>query len=222
MAQNLRELRLLVDLGGDLRRIAKIAVSNTDASLYLFPYAPNGRYYFGGRRMNEVEFKDQVRFKDDLSSDDVPKLSIHETGQVHVQARGIRAGPNTISPLSEWKGQHIASVSVDSFSALSEFSGAVSSTGPNVDHVIPVDENIQSGRLVFYLSGDRPAFEEPNCRLVITLKRPTLANPIYVGIQMKAQAPLSEPHLGGVTVLSGWDAYPKPGEGMDYLYIRGI
>lgn len=40
----LRELRLLVDLGNDIRKIAKIAFSNSDASLYLFPYAPSGNF----------------------------------------------------------------------------------------------------------------------------------------------------------------------------------
>ena len=56
-----RELRLLVDLGGDLRKIAKVVFSKSDASLYLFPYAPSGRYYFGGRHMDEVEFEDKIK-----------------------------------------------------------------------------------------------------------------------------------------------------------------
>ena len=219
---SLRELRLLVDLGNDLRSIAKLAFSSSDASLYLFPYAPSGKYFYGGRQMGEVKFEDEIRFTDDLFSDQVPKLSIHETGQVHVQAKGSRAGPVSISPLSKWRGQHIASVSVDTFAALATFEGSVSNVGPEIDHVIPVDQLVQSGRLVFYLSGDRPPFEEPHCRLVVTLRRPTLGNPIYVAIQPKAQNPLSDLGLGGVTVLAGWDAYPKPGEAVNYLYIRGI
>ena len=219
---NLRELRLLVDLGNDVRKIAKIAFSNSDASLYMFPYAPNGKYYYGGRHMDEVEFEDKVRFTDDIFSDQVPKLSIHETGQVHIKAKDSIAGPVLISHLSEWRGQHIASVSIDHFSSLSEFRGSISSEGSEIDHVIPVDEIVKSGRLVFYLAGDRAAFKEPNCRLVLTIARPTIENPIYIGIQPKAQDSLSDLDLGGITVLAGWNVAPETSEGVNYLYIRGI
>ena len=116
-----RELRLLVDLGGDLRKIAKVVFSKSDASLYLFPYAPSGRYYFGGRHMDEVEFEDKIKFSDDLYSESVPKLSIHETGQVHIQAKGVKAGPVSISPFADWRGQHIATVGADNFSCVIPF-----------------------------------------------------------------------------------------------------
>lgn len=219
---NLRELRLLVDLGNDIRKIAKTAFSKADASLYIFPYAPSGQYFYGGRHMDEVEFEDKVRFTEDVFSDHVPKLSIHETGQVHIKAKESIAGPVSISPLSDWKGQHIASVSIDQFSSLPEFRDSVSDEGAEIDHVIPVDELVKSGRLAFYLAGDRAAFEEPNCRIVITVERPTIENPIYIGIQPKAQDLLSELDFGGITVLAGWDILPEPNEGENYLYIRGV
>ena len=219
---NLRELRLLVDLGNDVRKIAKIAFSNTDASFYVFPYAPSGKYYYGGRHMDEVEFEDKVRFTDDIFSDQVPKLSIHETGHVHIKSKDSIAGPVFVSPLCEWRGQHIASVSIDHFSTLSEFRGSISNEGSELNHVIPVDEIIKSGRLAFYLAGDRAAFAEPNCRIVLTIVRPTIENPIYIGIQSKAQDSLSDLDLGGITVLAGWNSVPDPEEGVNYLYIRGI
>jgi hypothetical protein len=196
--------------------------SKSDASLYLFPYAPHGRYFFGGRHMDEVAFEDQVRFSDDPFSEAVPKLSIHESGMVHVQAAGLRAGPVSVSPLVQWRGQHIASIGADNFQALPAFTDALSSAGPEIDHVIPTDQIVESGRLVFYLAGDRPAFEERNCRLVITLSRPSLSNPIYLGIQPKAQRALSEPTLGGVTAIAGWDMDSSAQQGVDYLYIRGV
>ena len=219
---NLRELRILVDLGNDLRKIAKLAFSNTDASLYIFPYSPSSQYFYGGRHMDEIEFEDKVTFTEDIFSDQVPKLSIHETGQVHIKAKESIAGPVSISPLSNWKGQHIASVSIDKFSSLPEFRGSVIDEGPEIDHVIPVDELVKSGRLAFYLAGDRAAFEEPNCRMVITVARPTIENPIYIGIQPKAQDLLSDLEFGGITVLAGWDIHPEPDEGVNYLYIRGV
>jgi hypothetical protein len=217
-----RELRLLVDLGSDLRKLAKVAFSKSDASLYLFPYAPHGRYYFGGRHMDEVEFQDQVKFSDDPFSETLPKLSIHETGQIHIQAGALRAGPVSVSPLARWKGQHIASIGADSFESLPAFTESLSTTGPAIDHVIPTDQIVHGGRLVFFLAGDRPAFEEPNCRLVITLRRTTLSNPICLGIQPKAQRALSEPDLGGVTAIAGWDVDSQAQQGVDYLYIRGV
>ena len=86
--------------------------------------------FYGGRHMDEVEFEDKVKFTDDLFSDQTPKLSIHESGQVHIKVKDSIAGPVLISPLSEWKGQHIASVSIDHFSSLSEFRGSISDDEP--------------------------------------------------------------------------------------------
>lgn len=218
--QNVRELRLLVDLDGDVRSICKLAFSNRDASLYLFPYAPSGRYYYGDRSMKDVEFEDTFRFTDDNFSERVPKLSIHESGQVHIKSSGITAGPLYIEPLSEWRGKHFASVSVDEFDILDKFEGSISKTGAKLDIVIPTPNVIKSGRFVFYLAGDRPAFVEPDCSFVISMMRETINRPIFIGIQPKAQEPIGEPKGQGIIVLAGWRQ--SHDQGTDYLYIRGI
>lgn len=222
MQENFRELRLLVEYAGETRKIAKIAFSDSDTSIYIFPYATEGKYYYGRRGMKEVEFEDQIHFTDDIFADVVPKLSIHESGRVHIKARKDIAGPIFTAPFTEWRGQHIASVSVDNFAALPIHSKSSRDKSSEINHVIPIEGSLQSGRIVLYLAGDRPSFEEPNCRIVVTLKRPTLSHPIYLAIQPKAQDPLSDSDFGGITALAGWHPYPSPESGVDYLYIRGV
>ena len=220
--QDISEIRLLIEHEGQLRRLCKLAFSKSDASIYVFPYARTGSFFFGSRSMPERHFKDSFPFKQQLSSDQVPKISIHESGQVHVTSKGIRAGPLQIPPLSSLRGEHIATVSADEFSVLAEFRGSPKLRGRRIDHVISVSENVKSGRIAVYVAGDRAAFQAPNCPLVVTVKRPTLANPIYVGLKPISQNPIGHPAGEGVIAIAGWDPTGQFQEGADYLFIRGI
>ena len=218
---DVRELRILVEHRQKLYRLCKLAFAKSDSSIYIFPYAREGKFFYGSRSMPERQFKDTFPFKEQLTSDEVPKISIHESGQVHVISSGVRAGPLQIPPLSSLRGQHIASVVADQFSVLAEFTGKPRPTGSRIDHVIPAEDTTESGRLAFYLAGDRPAFEAPNCRLVFTLRRITLREPIYLGIKPIAQDPMGAPKGIGVTAIAGWDLTGEYQEGADYLFVRG-
>jgi hypothetical protein len=59
MPDDIRELRILFDLGGDLHKVCKLTFTKKDASLYLFPYAPSGQYYYGKRSVDGIEFEDK-------------------------------------------------------------------------------------------------------------------------------------------------------------------
>jgi hypothetical protein len=118
------------------------------------------------------------------------KLSIHESGQVHIKSDQPIAGPLQIPPLAEWKGQHIASVSLDSFEGLAKFEGRISSSGSEQDLVIKVIGDAQSGRIPLYLAGDRAAFTQRDCA-VITMRRPHLKSPIFLGIKPKGSGIIS-------------------------------
>ena len=217
-----RQLRILIGHRQRLLRLCSIAFTDKDASIYLFPYAPNNRFYVGGRSMPQAEFTDTFTFTDDLLSDTTPKLSIHQSGQVHILAGDTRIGPLRIPPLSTLRGQHIASVTVDAFSVLSEFTSTPKAKGKDQDHVIPAEDNAASGRIALYLAGDRPAFQAQECPIVITLKRPSLPSPLYLGIKPIGQPVLGEPDPQGITVLAGWDPTGQIQRGADYLYVRGL
>jgi len=219
---DIRKVRILIDLSGDLRRLCKVSFSRKDASIYIIPYAPSGKFYFGLRSVPGKEFTDTFNLDEGSSSEFAPKLSIHESGQVHVIAGSKRIGPLQIPPLPELEGQHIASISADEFTALSKFEDTPSSSGAERDYVIPFDPRVNSGRLVLYVAGDRAAFEVPNCRIIFTLTRPTLTRPLFIGIKPIAQKIMGEPEGRGIMVITGWDPTSKYQSGTDYLYIRGV
>ncbi|HEX3035209.1 MAG TPA: hypothetical protein VHT73_08755 [Thermodesulfobacteriota bacterium] len=218
---NIREIRILIDYRSGLRILCKLAFTKADASLYLFPYAIHGTYYYGGRLLPEKQIQDTFDFTADLNARHTPKLSIHEKGQVHIIADGVRAGPLFIPPLVTLKGQHIATVCPDVFSILPVLQRKPKFTGAEIDHIIPVEDGIDSGRLAVYIAGDKPSFEAPNCRLVVTLKRPTIPEPLYIGIKPIGQKLIGVDVQSGVTIIAGWDPTKSSQGTNDYLYIRG-
>ena len=218
---NVRELRFLVKRNNILRKICKLAFSDADASIYLFPYAARGKYYYGNKNSPDQESEYKFDFTEDIFQEKTPKLSIHERGQIHIHVNDKRAGPLFIPHLSALKGQHIASISPDSFDSLPIHSEKIRETGTEIDHVIHATDNVKNGRLAIYVNGFEPKFDTIRCEIIITLQRPSLSKPLYVGILPVEQQILGTPAPKGVTVIAGWDPTKSQKNGFDFLYIRG-
>jgi hypothetical protein len=215
----IREFRILADQRGDLRSLCKIALSQSDGSLYLFPYAAGGSFHFGRSSIPADEGQATIPFDDQETSPRTPKLSIHETGQVHIQAGERRVRPMSIPPLSDLRGQHVASVTCVRFSALAHFDRAPRLGGAERDLIIPVGEGVESGRLALYVNGEAPAFPGKDA-ITFALRRPTLERPLYLRLTPYSQPPLGEE--GGATVImaAGWNPQGTPvSEPVDYLFI---
>jgi hypothetical protein len=93
--------------------------------------------------------------------------------------------------------------------------------GQTVDRVIEVPDNVESIRLAVYIAGDRPSFETPNCPVIITLRRRTIQNPLYIALKPISQPPLGVDLQAGVTILAGWNPTNQREQGLEYIYIRG-
>ncbi len=219
--EGVTEARLCVSYRGQVFRVCKLAVSKVDSSLYLFPYGPAGVYFFGRLSIPAGEQSATIPFDQQETSADIPKISIHESGQVHIKAGGAVAGPMYTSPLFDLRGEHIATATCVRFSDLAPLEGAPKTSGPRPDIVIPAEEGVESGRLVFYANAVAPSFLDP-CSITARLVRPTLAGPLFVGVRSLAQGELSsEPETRGVTVIAGWDPRNPPPESApaDHLYV---
>lgn len=212
-----REIRILIQHRGVLRRLFKIAFSQKDASLYFFPYGPKGRYFYGLRSLHKYEIKHTFNYKEQLYSDKIPKLSIHQSGQVHIRYLGneISVQLNTIA-LQEWRGEHIATVSADLFESLSEHKKVIKTTGSEIDHIIPCDNEVDSGRICVYANAQSPRFIY-HCRVTVPILSSSLHKPIYIGLAPVSQQPLNR---AGVTIITGWDPRKGDSERQDFLYIR--
>lgn len=223
-APNLREVRLLVRQNGQLRRICKVTFTKSDASIYLIPYAPAGKYFFGTNQLEEQQAQATFSFKSQLSSEGakLPHLSLHESGRVHAYVGEEQAGPLMIPPLESWRGEHIATVTVDRFDTLGPYEKVAKQTGPEQDLVFGIEEPLESGRLALYLNGDGERFVA-ECSMWFTLRRPTLERPIHLGIRPWPQSPMGESiERGGVTAVAGWDpAAGVTGGPLPFIYVRG-
>lgn len=217
----IREVRILIQWRGSLRKLCKIAFSSSDASLYLFPYAVQGKYYYGSNTIPAQQASLSFDFTDDIFKKETPKLSIHETGQVHVCVGDSKAGPLYIPELKTFTGQHIASVCPDSFLTLPIFTGKLREKGSKIDHIIPAVDGAINGRLAIYLNGTQPMFCAQNCRLIFPRRSPTLKHPLYFCAKPIVQPPIGTVFQEGVTIIAGWNPMQPITEDVDFLFIRG-
>jgi hypothetical protein len=219
--EDLVEVRFCVEYIGDPLRVCKLTFSQQDSSLYLFPYAPTGEYHFGRLSIPQGEQEATIPFDQQETSDQTPKISIHESGQVHVKAGRRMAGPMFASPLGELGGQHLATVTCVRFAGLSPLGNAPRTTGRAPDVLIPAGNGVESGRLVFYANAAEPSFADP-CSVTCRLVRSTLDQPLFLGIRFLAQRPLSQdPEAQGVVTIAGWDPRNPPPitDQADHLYV---
>jgi hypothetical protein len=217
---NLREVRILAERGGRLLRLCKFSFTKRDFSLYVVPYAPNGRYFFGSDSMAEHEVERTLDFTAQLTSEETPHVSIHDRGQVHVRTPQVLAGPLQAAPLASLSGQHVLSISADSFDGLSSYEGAPKTRGSEIDLVIPVDPELQSGRLAVYVNGEKPTFDHPgSAPPMFTLTRQ--GRDLYVAVVPIGQKPLGQEDRRGITVIAGWDPRARVEDQVHFLFVRG-
>lgn len=90
-----------------------------DFSFYIFPFSKCGEYYFGTEVLGEKKNEVRVAFKEQLSSEKSPHLSIHQSGEIHAYAnRNSQVKKLQIPELRFLRGQHVASVTLDSKDSL--------------------------------------------------------------------------------------------------------
>jgi hypothetical protein len=189
--------------------------------MYLFRYGKTGRYFYGSQKIGEIEISRTFNFKEQLQGDRIPKLSIHETGQVHAYIGGQKkAGPLQAIPLARLKGEHIASISIDAFEKLVEHREELKTTGPELDVVIGADDEAESGRFAILVNAaSAPVFKD-RCAVTVHMQRPHLETPIHICFVPLVQESLGPQGKGGVTVIAGWNPRKGAMETQDLLYIR--
>jgi len=214
-------LRVFVERGNLIFKLCQLFFRQKDASIYVVPYAKNGRFFMGVNSFEGKEIQKNFDLGKHPSVDETPHLSIHEKGQIHIRATdGSKTGPLMIKNLSHLRGEHIASVIPDSFEALPVQNEEITGGKKIQNIIVCVSPNEFSRRVLLCVNGLEPKFgiEDSYSLLRIKLQRPTLEFPLHIGIFTVPQEPLGPINiLPGVTVLGGWN----PENSNDFLSIRG-
>ena len=227
---DLKSIRFLVQDHNKHFAFFKVAISSNDASLYIFPYSINGRYYSGISTLPDVytdsgSHKVDVPFTEQLSAETMPKLSIHERGQIHVDIGNERVGPLWVPNLNEVIDQHVATVTTDNLSGLPEYCKEPVSIPPEIDFIIKTEGEVESIRVLIYVNGFEKSFKHENVILAVgTRGRDHLESPIYFSFYPVAQPNLITEEGGdsGIVIISGWDISKPIGSETDFLFIRGV
>ncbi len=220
-------VHVIIARGGDRFALCEISVMPTDASVYIHPAeARGGQYYWGHETFAPGERTKEIGFRAN-GSRDRPKVSIHQTGQVHLKdsTGTYLAGPVRIPPLIDLRGQHVATASADDFAALPPYDASTTTAGH--EHVITAEPGVASGRVCIYVNSDAPAFPRKVVQdlAVITMQRPNLPGPMYVGLAPRPQHPLG-PTVAlpdrGATVVFGFDPNLGIEAEQNLLYVRAL
>jgi hypothetical protein len=219
----LRKLRLhLEERDGTLRTAAQLLFTGKDASLYLVPYAERGEYFYGEHAVAAGETEFVIKFREHLTAADRPKLSIHESGAVHIYAKDApKAGPVKIRPLTDFRGEHLASVRWDLVKRMPVHTGRTRTTGQQRDYAFGVPNDVESGVLLIYANGERNAFQTEQVQFAIQVERGS-APPVFFGVAAVARDRLGAEDEGGVSVLAGFDALKGPTEPDNFLFLRAL
>ena len=157
-------------------------------------------------------------FDVDPPVEEVPKISIHRTGQIHVKrgADEYLAGPVHVPSFDDYRGEHIATVGVDHFGSLPGFTGEPKSKGSRIDHVLSIRAGVKAGRVPIYLNGTAPEFPDADINVRWDVQGEKVR---YVGLAALANDPLSE---SGSYVIAGWSPGQELEQAATILFVRGV
>ncbi len=218
--ETIKSARFHIRHRGTIKKMVKLAFSNNDASLYFFPCGQKGHFFYGNEILAADEIEKVFDYKTQYEGTGYAKLSFHESGQVHVVCPDSpRTNPLRTSPLKDWRGKHMATVTSD-IKALSKQNGLLREHGSRKDIVIDVADEVKSVRLSFYCNGKSPIFIDDPINGFIVMKRTSTTSPIYVGYKVFAQKALDESEDGcSVVIIAGWKAFAEINQKEDFVFI---
>lgn len=207
---------------GTLRTLAQVLFTGRDASLYLVPYARSGNYFYGVQTLRPGQSDFEIRFKEHVTASARPKLSIHESGDVHIYAdESPKAGPINVRAVSECRGEHIATVQFDHINLVPVYSRKTRITREVSDLAVGVPDDVDAGRLCIYANGERNAFNTEQLHFA-RVARCTDGSEVWYGFGFYVGDALGSGDEGGITVLAGFDARSTAEEEVAFLFLRGI
>lgn len=218
-----RECRFLIDLDGDYKKVCRLVFGTKDASLYLIPYGRQQRYLWGEGTFPGGAKSATFSHANPAGELATAKLSIHQSGQVHVkvvEGDAYKAGPLQTKPLWEFRGEHLAGLTIDRLDTLPS-AGKIKPKPKSPELLLRSRDLQQTRRFAIYANGAEPRFDFP-VKATVTMNRVGLPSPLHVGITSFAQESLVEGEEGGVTIICGWNPDEEELAEQRVLWVRAV
>lgn len=156
MREDERQVRVLLSVGGKLRKLAWFVANKRDASFYIIPFSLNGKFIGGefslGNGIGPFETKVDISSFPESKGTNLPHLSLHRSGSVraYVNEGDTFFGELQAKPIGMLVNQHIATLGLESFEALPVFEGTpdLDSNKNKHDAVIEMKEEENSDRVL--------------------------------------------------------------------------
>ena len=213
-----RSARVIIEREGRRRRLCRVSWSVQDASLFVAPFSGASEYFGGAQPMAAGEDSIKIPFGIGPSFSKAPKLSIHESGQLHVRAPSgdIIGGPIHLEHLKRWRGQQVLTIAIDDIDHLPLHEAEPRFEGTDQDMVLQLAE--RNTRVAVYANSERQRFDDPT-EAAIALSRGSLGSVLWVGLALFPNEVLAEGSVG-VSIVAGVDPTDPGAEGQ-LLYVRG-
>jgi hypothetical protein len=200
---DLTAVRLLVAHENRLHKLARLAWSNKDVSLYVLPYLPKGGTAHAGvmKIPGPAGPPSTWNYTGQVDGSGGPKLTLHSSGRCHGEVDGVHGPPVWGRPLTGREGGHIASITCFSVEGLPEVT--VPSGPPSADIVLQSSDPSSTATNValFVLTSDR---KDDEYHFVLTFRREGLDAPVRIGIRARVTTEPSGNRDPGVLVMAGW------------------
>lgn len=178
-----RSARVIIEKSGTRYRVSTLSWSVQDASLFVSPFSGASEYFAGSHPMAAGQASIQIPYRSGTFFVKARKLSVDESGQLHVKAPTGRivAGPIRLDHLKGWRGQQVLTIAIDEVDALPQYDHALRTEGTDQDIAIQLSH--ESARIAIYLNSEDPWFDDPT-QATVGLSRGSLGSTLWVGLAM--------------------------------------
>lgn len=226
-----RVVQILLDFGGALRQFVRFSVRDKDASLYIIPASVNNIFQGGIYSLGNGfgPFQTKIDFADAQSSvDEIPHVSIHQSGLVRAYSQGAFFGELQSTPPVFVVNDHIATIGVKSFKSLPTYEKEVNLDRKQLryDEIFKVRPEDEGARFPIFVNGIFPQFMQ-ECMVHIQMRRPGLVWPLSYCVAARKPPAATESveqtfDHEGVVVIAGWDVNKiRVGEETNFLFLIG-
>jgi|GEM_PF-5444598 len=179
------------------KKICKLFFTSKDTSLYVHFYSKTKVYYYGLAHFPAGVDKVDIKFKNGRKVSKAPKLSYHESGQVHFKLGEDKESIEMVkaTPLSRLNDKHIITIHLSDLEAFEECDANKKKTYC----VIELRENLANHKLTIYGSNQNISNKYP---VGFVLGRDRIN--IFFGL-LHSNPDQTFVNQNGFYAISGWD-----------------